>query len=217
MFTQTAFDLLAGLAANNAKDWFDPRRQQIADEVQTPFAQTLEAVEHRLRGGPAPLKGGKATMFRMNRDVRFSNDKSPYNAHVSGVLTRSGTKDHASGLVYLHVDADGGFAAAGFYRLSPAALGPLRDAIAADPERFRAVLDALERAGLFLSDEDSLTAMPRGYAQHADAWFAPHLRLTSFIVRAPLRQADWIGGTVVERVAGLAEGAAPLLTLPDAP
>lgn len=217
MFTGTAFDLLAGLAANNRKDWFDPRRQQIAAELQSPFARTLEAVENRLRVGLAPLKGGKATMFRMNRDVRFSHDKSPYTAHVSGVLTRSGTKDHASGLVYLHLDAAGGFAAAGFYRLSPAALGPLRDAIVADPDAFRAVLDALDKAGLALSDEDSLTAMPRGYGQHAAAWFAPYLRLTSFIVRRPLTPADWTGGAVVDRVATLAAAAAPLLSFAEAP
>lgn len=211
MFTDTAFNLLAGLAANNRKDWVDPRRDAFAAELQTPFALTLEAITDRLRGGPAPLRGGKATMFRMNRDVRFSKDKAPYNAHVSGVLTRSGTKDQTDGLVYLHLDAEGGFAAAGFYRLSPAALGPIRDAIVADPEAFRAVLDGLASAGLDLSDEDSLTAMPRGYSQHAEDWFAPHLRRTSLIVRAPLAIADWTGGAVVERVATLAEGAAPLL------
>jgi uncharacterized protein (TIGR02453 family) len=211
MFTDTAFDLLAGLADNNPKDWFDPRRDAIKAELEALFALTLEAISDRLRGGPAPLRGGKATMLRMNRDVRFSKDKAPYNAPVSGVLTRSGTKDQTNGLVYLHLDAGGGFAATGFYRLPPAALGPLRDAIVADPKAFRRVLDDLGQAGLALLDEDSLTAMPSGYGPHAEAWFAPHLRRTSFMVQAALSHADWTGGTVVERVATLAEGAAPLL------
>ena len=211
MFTEAAFDLLAGLAENNRKDWFDSRRDRIAAELRAPFALTLEAISDRLRGGPARLRGGRATMFRMMRDVRFSKDKSPYNDHVSGLLTRSGAKDQTGGLVYLRLDAGGGFAAAGFYRLPPAALGPIRDAIVVDPEAFRRALDDLGQAGLALSDADSLTAMPRGYGEHAGAWFAPHLRRTSFIAQASLSHADWTSGAVVERVATLAEGAAPLL------
>jgi uncharacterized protein (TIGR02453 family) len=210
MVTHAAFDLLAGLAENNRKDWLDPRHEAFAAELQAPFALTLEAISDRLRGGPASLQGGKGTMFRMKRDVRFSRDKAPYNAHVSGVLTRSGNKDHAGGLVFLHLGVEGGLAAVGFYRLPPAALGPILDAIVADPEAFRAVVDGLASAGLDLSDEGSLTAMPRGYSQHAEAWFAPHLRRTSFIVGALLARADWTGGAV-EQVAALAQGAAPLL------
>lgn len=99
MFSQTTFSLLRNLDRNNDKAWFDAHRDEIRVHVQEPFEATLDAVEDRLAGSALPLKGGKQTLFRMNRDIRFSNDKRPYNAHVSGVLTASGAKDDPNGLV----------------------------------------------------------------------------------------------------------------------
>lgn len=211
MLTDEAFRLLAELEANNDRDWFTAHRQAIHEEVQQPFARVLEAVTAELADADLPLKGGADTMFRMNRDVRFSHDKAPYNAHVSGVLTPGGTKKEGGGLLYLHMDARGGFLACGYYNLSPAELGPIRDRIAEQPERFCAVLDDLEAADLELSREQALTAMPRGYAEHADAWFAEHLKLKSLMVQRPLGPADWTGGGVVKHAARVARGCTSLL------
>lgn len=67
--------------------------------LQDPFEALLEGVTAKLAGTEIPLKGGRQTTFRMNRDVRFSNDKRPYHEHVSGVLTPSGTKAEAAGVL----------------------------------------------------------------------------------------------------------------------
>jgi len=204
MIDPRAFTLLAELDANNNKAWVDAHRGELKHLVQEPFAAVLEAVTARLADTELPLSGGKHTMFRMNRDVRFSADKSPYNPHASGVLTRSGIKDEMDGLVYLHMDATGGFVAAGYYRLPPKALGPIRDRIAARPALFRAVLDDLGSAGLALDRGHSLKAMPQGYSAHAGAWFAEYLKLQTFIVRRELEPALWVDGAVVDVVAEFA-------------
>lgn len=205
MIADHAFQLLSELKANNAKEWFDAHRDAIKHEVQAPFEHVLERVTEGLSGSGFPLRGGRQTMFRMNRDVRFSRDKSPYSEHVSGVLTPSGTKAEGGGLVYLHLDAEGGFVAAGAYKLDAKSLGPIRDAIVASPERFRKVLDDLKAAGLALSDEMALRSMPQGFTAHADDWFAPHLKLQSFMVRRTLAREDWISGAVVDHVVHFAE------------
>jgi len=51
------------------------------------------------------LSGVENMMFRINRDLRFTKDKSPFLTHVSGLLTRDGTKHTARGLFYVHLDA----------------------------------------------------------------------------------------------------------------
>jgi uncharacterized protein (TIGR02453 family) len=211
MFAERAFALLAELEQNNTKDWFDAHRDAVRTELQTPFEHMLERASARLEGGAAPLRGGKHTMFRMHRDVRFSKDKSPYNSHLSGVLTPSGSKAESEGLVYVHLDVEGGFLAAGFYKLDPKALAPLRDAIINDPDGFKAVLTHLERRDLALSDEFVLTRMPKGYDAHADAWFADHIKRQAFYVRASLTRQDWLSDAALDRIVAIAEDAAPLL------
>lgn len=210
MFTERAFQLLADLKADNTKAWFDAHRDAVKRELQLPFERVLEAVTDGLSGSDLPLRGGRQTLFRMNRDVRFSRDKSPYSTHLSGVLTPTGTKGEGGGLVYLQLDLDGGFLAAGAYKLDPKGLGPIRDAIVADPDRFRDLLAGLRAAGLALSEEMTLRSMPNGYKAHAEAWYAPQLKLQSFITRQALARSDWTSGAVIDRTIRFATACASL-------
>ena len=211
MITPRAFELLELLRSNNNRDWFLAHKAEIATTVQQPFADVLDGISARLADAPLPLSGGAHTMFRMIRDVRFSKEKSPYNCHVSGVLTPSGAKSEAGGLLYLHLDAEGGFLASGYYKLSPRDLGPIRDRIVDEPERFRAVLDELAEAGLDLWRDLSLKSMPQGFAHHAGNWFADYLRLQAFIVRILLSRGEWESGAVVEKAAAVGRASEGLI------
>ena len=198
MISEAGFDLLAELAAENSKAWVDAHRDAMREQVQRPFAEVLVAISDRLADSPLPLKGGENTMFRLNRDVRFSKDKSPYNTHVSGVLTRSGAKKEDDGLTYLQMDAHGGLIACGFYNLPPKALAPIRDRIVARPAEFDTAVRTISKAGFALADDDVLTAMPHGYAHYADARFAGYLKLKSLVVTAKLPKVAWTSGRVVD-------------------
>ncbi len=208
-----AFRLLEAFAAEPTRDWYHDNKAQLDTELRAPVAAVLEAVSLRLADAALPLSGGARTMFRQARDVRFSKDKTPYKTHIAGLLTASGAKDETGGLVYVHLDPTGGFTAGGFYRLTPAALGPLRDRIRDAPEQFDAVLTALAAAGTALQTENSLKSMPRGYAGAVDHRHAWALRLKSFVAQRPLTRADWESGAVVETVAALARACTPLLRL----
>jgi uncharacterized protein (TIGR02453 family) len=211
-FTAKTFAFLEGLAANNDRDWFNDHKSEFKEYGETPFAALLEALTNRLSDADRPLSGGKATMFRMNRDVRFSEDKSPYKTAISGMLTPSGTKEELAGIVYLHLDAEGGFAAAGYYNLSPKQLGPMRDAIMERAEAFDAVRAALTEAGRDLDRSMALTAMPKGFADQAEHRHADVLKLKSLMVREDLPKVAWTSGDVADRVERLARDAMPLMT-----
>jgi len=211
-FTAKSFDFLEGLAANNDRDWFNDNKDAFTTQLEDPFIHLLETLSNRLADAPRALSGGKGTVFRMNRDVRFSADKQPYKTNLSGLLTPSGSKKEAGGIVYLHLDATGGFAAAGYYNFSPAQLGPLRDAMVKKADRFDDVMAHLGKAGRDLDRTDSLTAMPKGFAEQSEHRHAAEIRLKSLIVREPLPKAAWLTGDVIDRVEALARDAMPLLT-----
>ncbi|MEM8579264.1 MAG: DUF2461 domain-containing protein [Pseudomonadota bacterium] len=211
-FTQTSFDVLEGLAANNTKEWFHENKARYEAYVQSPFLALLEALSNRLSDADRPLEGSKKTMFRPNRDVRFSEDKRPYKTSASGLLTPSGTKSEGGGLVYIHFDPEGSFTGAGFYNLSPKALGPMRDRILAKPDAWDGVKGALAAQGRDLGDENMLTAMPRGYSEHAEHRHADDLKRKSFLLREDLPKSAFLDGDAVDRIEILARDAMPLLS-----
>lgn len=210
-FTPRTFELLEELADNNEKAWYDAHRDEFEAHVRQPFATVLELATDCLANTCIPLAGGPKTMFRQSRDVRFSKDKSPYSTHVSGVLTPSGTKAEKEGLVYVQLEASGGLIACGYYKLSPAALGPLRDKIIEEPEEFAKVLQDLEAAGLSLSDEDKLTKMPRGYDAYAEHEYAEYIKLKSFVTMVRLGRGAWLDNDIVDCIVGYAKNCASLL------
>jgi uncharacterized protein (TIGR02453 family) len=208
-FSRATFAFLRGLAENNEKAWFDAHRDDYERHVREPFAAALEAAADATVGGPWELHGGRETMFRINRDVRFAKDKSPYKTNVGGLLTRDGSKGESAGVGYLHLEDGGGFVACGYYQLTPTRLIAIRDRIIEDAEDFDLVLDGLAGRGRTLSDEDSLRSMPRGYDHYARHRHAGHLRRRSFMVSQNLTRQDWLSGDLVGKAATvIADGAA---------
>lgn len=214
-FNHDSFTFLSELADNNEKDWFNANKKRFKIGIEGPFIALLEALSNRLEDTRRPLSGGKSTIFRMNRDVRFSKDPSPYKTNMSGLLTPSGAKSQVSALVYMQMDKDGGFAASGYYNLSPKQLGPVRNAMVERAEVFDGVLEALAGAGRAFADYESLSSMPRGFAQHAEHRHAEHIKRQSLLVREELPKSAWLDGSVLDRVEQLARDTMPLLTFQD--
>lgn len=210
-FTETTFSWLEDLTQNNTSSWFAENRETFQAHVEEPFVDLLEDVTRRLSDTDVRLRGGAATTFRINRDVRFSADKSPYSTYRSGVLTTSGTKAESGGLVYVQLAADGGLLAGGLYKPRTAQLDPLRQAIIDDPDRFEAVVAELASQGHHLDSSEVVKTMPRGYTEPADRSYADHLRLKQLVVMQPLPKAAWLDDSVADRVCDFAAGVAPLL------
>lgn len=211
LISKTSFDLLDQLARNNTKDWYDAHKADIKTHCLAPFGEMLEHVSNRLKDSDRPLEGSAKTMFRMHRDVRFSKDKTPYKSSVSGVLTPSGTKAEMAGMVYVEMNASGGWVAGGFYKLPTAQLSLIRQRIIDEPDAFQTVLDGLSDAGTGLADMDRLTRMPKGFSEYEDHPFAEDIKRKSFIIRADVAMASWLNGDVTGIVADLACTVGPLV------
>ncbi len=212
MIPPAAFDFLRGLAAHNEKAWFEANRATYDSAVREPVATMVAAVTTELTRRGVPLEGDpKRSTFRIHRDVRFSKDKSPYKTHVGSVWYRQGSGKGGAGVLYLHLDPAGRFAAAAFYHPEPDVLDSIRERIRVKPERFHAMVEALAAAKLQLSEADRLSRMPKGFEDLKGSPIDPALRLKSFIVRRDLSERQVCGRTLPALVATLAEKALPLL------
>jgi uncharacterized protein (TIGR02453 family) len=157
-----------------------------------------------------PLVGDpKRSMFRINRDVRFSADKSPYKTNASAIWSRDGSKT-SPGLVYFQFGADEIFAAAGFYMPMPEDLHRLRAGMAGDPQGWAAVRLGLDKRGLTLMTEGALVRAPKGF-ESAPAVLHDDLRLKSWAVSRSLPVRVARSPELVEAIAGLALSCADLL------
>src|SRR5690242_14700810 len=107
--------------------------------------------------------GGEVKMFRQNRDIRFSPDKSPYKTNTYGVIYGSGIA--AQGL-YASISADGLVAGSGYHMMARDQLDRYREQVADDARgtELAKLVARAQKAGLELWG-DSLTTAPRGYAK----------------------------------------------------
>ena len=198
MISKKTFALFAELEANNNRTWFKAHRDEITKSAVIPLTSVIEQTTAALSSSKLPMMGGANTLFRINRDIRFSKNKAPYKTQVSGLLTPDGTKLADEGVAYIQLDQRGGHMSAGYYNLTPDVLKRIRDRIVESPNEFRAVLKSLDKANLKLTREMTLTAMPRGYSKYADEWFAEYLKLKVFLVRTKLTKQPWMSGTIVK-------------------
>jgi uncharacterized protein (TIGR02453 family) len=209
-FGPKALDFFKALGFHQSKEWFDENRALYETEVKAPLVALVEDLSAALHAKDIPLHGSARSVFRLNRDIRFSKDKRPYKSNGGAVLSRDGTK-RSPGLLYIHVAPDGCFVASGFWQPEPEALLAMRRAIADDPKAFRRLARQLGEAGLSLSDGDALKRAPRGFEHVEDEAAAAGLRRRSLIVREDLRHERLHDGALVDDIVAFAERAAPLL------
>jgi uncharacterized protein (TIGR02453 family) len=152
-FTAKSTRFFADLEGDNSKDYWTANKAIFEKEVKEPMAALVDSLPERFQ----PFK-----TFRMNRDIRFSPDKSPYK-------TQHGAAHEIDGTVYyVHLDAHGLMAACGAYMMAPDQLERYREAVAADVTG-RALQDTLQalrqrdfEVGVGHMSEPLKTA-PRGY------------------------------------------------------
>jgi len=208
---QQAFEFFAGLSANNNRDWYLANKSLFESKVKTPFVSLLEEVSRRLAGERTPLRGGAGTIFRLNRDVRFSHDKSPYKTHIAGLLTESGSKDPSEPLVYLHLDASGGFLAAGLWQPDTDNLRALRNRMIEDEAGFSELVRSLADNGLQFDRSEATKMMPRGFSNFSEHPHSDYVKLKNLIVRSELPVDLWVKKTIVDTVVNFVHSASPLL------
>jgi uncharacterized protein (TIGR02453 family) len=212
-FSPELFSFLEELAEHNERAWFKANRQRYDDAVQEPalafiaeFAPHLRRITEHLTAEARPVGG---SLFRIQRDTRFSRDKTPYKTNVGISFRHARAGDvHAPGY-YLHLEPGSVFAACGMWHPSTADLARIRDAIVADPDGWAASVHRGSFAATFKLDGDSLVRPPRGY--DPDHPMIVDLKRKDFIGVATLTEEAVLAPGFVEEYARLCQDAAPLM------
>ncbi|MFM1894644.1 MAG: DUF2461 domain-containing protein [Crocinitomicaceae bacterium] len=143
-FSQDYIDFFIELAANNHKDWFDVHRKRYEASVKQPFSAFTQALIDRLATQNKPFEGllAKDCIFRINRDIRFSTDKTPYKLMGSAVVAPEGKKSTAINGIYYELTPEHVRVYGGVYEIDKVNLAQLRSGIATHLERFESLLNA---------------------------------------------------------------------------
>ncbi len=159
-----------------------------------------------------PLTGdAKRSLFRINRDVRFSKDKSPYKTHSGIVWMRPGATRESAGISYLHIADEGCFVGVGFWQIDRPKLDAIREAIRVDPQGFKTILADAAASGLTLSDGDPMTRAPRGFEDITDPVILAVIKSRNILLKCPLLKREVGSAALVQRVAALTAAGLPLL------
>jgi len=140
MIDQNYITFFKGLEENNKKEWFDNHRKDYENHVRKPFIELIEALIPALLEIESSLHTDtKKTLFRINRDTRFSKDKTPYNTLMKASLSSKGRKSEVPGF-YVGIGAEHVHVGGGLYQLKKERLMKVRDLIASNHKEFKAIL-----------------------------------------------------------------------------
>jgi uncharacterized protein (TIGR02453 family) len=165
---KSTLDFLSDLKLHNDRNWFHENHKRYV-ESRTNFEMFVQAVIDELTGFDPILKGleAKSCIFRINRDIRFSNDKSIYKTNFGAFIVRGGKKnsDRFPGY-YFHVDPDGCFVAGGAYIPPAPWLNAIREKIDENGEELARIIRQKDFVKFFGAMEgEKVKTTPKGYSK----------------------------------------------------
>ena len=165
MNTQNILSFLTDLAQNNNREWMQENKKiylqakKDFEDLTTEIIDEISAFDPQIEGLTA-----KECVFRLNRDIRFSKNKSPYKLNFGASITRGGRKSHWAGY-YLQIQPNGeSFMAGGSYMPVGENLAKIRQEIDYNADELRKLLAADDFKKYFKELEgDSVKTAPKGY------------------------------------------------------
>ena len=205
-------DFLRELAANNHKEWFDQNRTRYK-MLKDRFERFTEEYIRRLAEEVDPTIAGvkaKDCIWRINRDIRFSNDKRPYKEWFGAFPAAGGGKKSPRGGYYVHIQPGQCMFAAGIWCPDKDLLRALRDDIVDNYDELEEIM-AREEFREYFTDFDTdymLTRVPNGYDanfKHAD-W----LKRKCYTISTPLTDKQVCDPQFMDRLIRIAQAAYPV-------
>lgn len=213
MIDTTTIKFLKDLKKNNNKTWFDANRKKYesAKENFLEFIQTL-IDKHSLKDATIKEQEAKKCIFRINRDIRFSKDKSPYKSNFGASINQGGKKSMFAGY-YFHFEPGGSFVGGGVWQPMPPELKKIRQEIDYCYDEFKKITGSKKfksvYGDLYRGDDVSLTRVPQGF--EADNPAAEYLKLKSWIAMREIKDSDLSSKELVKKSLEAFETLLPLV------
>ncbi len=198
-FSAQTLTFLKTLSDNNSREWFKEHQQEYEESLRIPALQLISDMADELPSisphfTALPRKVG-GSLMRIQRDTRFSRDKTPYKTNIGIQFRHEYGKDiHAPGF-YLHIEPDDCFFGVGLWHPDTRTLGRIREAIAEQSDGWLAARDKKDFRRHFTLIGDSLVNPPRGYTK--DHPLIEDLRRKDFIALTPLTLTQATGAELL--------------------
>lgn len=212
-FTPATYGFLRDLAAHNDREWFNANKSRYIETVQEPALEFITDFGSKLAKislhftADARTVGG--SLFRIQRDTRFSKDKTPYKVNTGVQFRHEAAKDaHAPGY-YLHIQPAGTFMGVGLWRPETAIAYRIRVRMADDPAGWRKAAHAPSFRSVFDLGGESLVNPPRGF--DPDHPLLEDLKRKDFIASTRLTQKAVTSDGFVDEFTRLCRQATPFM------
>jgi uncharacterized protein (TIGR02453 family) len=216
-FSPEALKFLRGLARNNSREWFEPRKPLFEREVKAPMLALITEITHAMEDfAPAHVRPAQKCMMRIYRDTRFSADKSPYKRQVAAWWSRNGLEKTSGGGYYLAVSAKQVVIAAGVYMPEREQLFAIRTHLLDHHAELRRLLQSKKMKSLMREFEgERLTRPPKGFPKDHAAMDLVLCRQWGISATLPAEAA--LKPTLLREVLQRFRAAAPVVELLNAP
>jgi len=212
MIQTATFKFLKDLKNNNNKPWFDTNRK-LYESAKADFYVAVDKLIENIAKFDEPVGALKAKdcTFRINRDVRFSKDKSPYKTNIAAYFNQGGKKSNGSGY-YLHIEPGKSFAAGGIWMPEPTILAKIRQEIDYSFDEWKKIVESQTFSKKFPAGIDGIETLsrpPKGYDENNPA--IKYIKMKGFIVSHPFTNAELQDKNAVKNVAKTFEAIKPLI------
>lgn len=215
MLQSSTVNFLKALKKNNNKAWFDAHRKSY-EEAKSDFAGFIQKVIDAHGKNDPAIKNviAKDCLFRINRDIRFSNDKSPYKTNFGASINLDGRKSMSYAGYYFHLEPGASFTGGGIYGPAPDILHKLRQEIDYNLEDFKKVINGKKFRSVYEGLDNSkgiaLSRVPKGYEPTNPA--ADFLKYKSYIAMISLKDTDLTSKELVKKTVTAFAALQPLVS-----
>jgi len=211
IFTKEYLVFFKELAANNNREWFLTNKKRYESAVKIPFEKFIAELLHWLGTIDETLAiSPKQAILRINRDIRFAADKSPYNLTMRAILSAQGSKDKEYPGIYISMGPEGIEFYAGWYGIDKESLQHLRQRIVAQPQEFIKIIrqpDFLTRLGALQGDKNKV--LPKDLKEAA--LINPIIAHKQFYVHKKMPAKLITSATLMPEIKGLCRCSMPLI------
>lgn len=199
---QSTLQFLKDLKNNNNKEWMDANKKRY-ESAKNDFEVFVSDMIKSLAKMDSSLSSliPKQCIFRLNRDIRFSNDKSPYKTNFGAVFSASGKKHLGAGY-YFHLQPGGTFAGGGIWQPDADGLKMIRQEIDYNFKDFEKIVKGKNFNDMFGGiDGDKLVRPPKGYDESNPA--IEYIKLKSFTVGRAVSDKEIVKDNIVQIATGV--------------
>ncbi len=213
MLQLATIDFLKELKLNNHKEWFEKNRKRY-EYAKVDYLQLVGEVLKGVSDNDPSIAAlqPKDCVFRINRDVRFSKDKSPYKTNMGAGFSKGGKKMVVAGY-YLHLEPGSSFIAGGMWMPEAPSLKKIRQEIDYCFDEFDGIVKAesfIKQLGSLENGSDvTLSRPPKGYEETNQA--ISYLKLKSFIATSPILDTELTSKELIPKIVAACAALQPLV------